>query len=154
MTTHSKDIREQTDIETTGFICDVGYSMEHYFKNRGKCEVCNKNGTLIWESGWNGSRILHQLKSCRGYFEIDDGGLCWKRQVTLEVFDIIVADCERALERDERDKDRTGRKCHTCDTTRGIGYYGMYPDPLICFCKPHHTEWLGSPEYDKWRENR
>lgn len=130
-----------------GAICDVGYSTDHYFKSRGKCEVCGKIGQLVWECGWIGSRILHASKTCRGYFEVDDGGLAWKRQVNDKTYGYILEEAYKALERDGKLKDATGRKCRTCGTTRGVGYYGMPPDPFKCFCKKHHREWLNSREY-------
>lgn len=141
-----------TSNEASGFICDVGYSMGHYFKTRNDCPVCKKHGNMIVEPGWIGSRWLHANKECRGYYEVDDGGLAWKRQVTPEVYDLIVKECEQALERDVRAKDATGRKCGTCGTTRGIGYYGV--DEFHCFCNPCHRKWLRSPEYKEWLANR
>jgi hypothetical protein len=131
----------------SGAICHVGYSTDHYFKTRGLCAVCEKRGALIYETGWVGSMVLHASKECRGYFELSDGYLLWKRQVDEQDYDSIVQACERALLADKEAEDATGRKCHTCETTRGVHYYGMRPDPMIAFCKPHHKAWVFSPAY-------
>lgn len=138
-----------------GAICDVGYSDEHWSKTTGECAKCGlKNARLLAEYGWVGSRYLHLNRKLRCYFEVSDEYLMYAEQVEPERYDRIIKHAEVILAKEEAAKDRTGRKCQTCGTTSGIGYYGIRYEGFNCFCQPCHKKWLLSPAYDKWLKDR
>lgn len=121
-----------------GFICDVGYSMDHYFKSKPdwNCPGCNQKGFMIFEAGWVGSRILHYAKHCLTYFELSDGGLMWQREISQEQAQEIMENYLKYQEAWDAAVAATGRKCIDCGKPCK-DFYGEVPD-VHCCCKKDH----------------